>query len=418
MVTHTRNKTYCGIDLAGSTSAIPDPVGNNIPRTSSLTLSLCSKNFHQTSDNGELKVEETFTLLSLGVVAVRESGRAERATGESAIGARSLQTASRKGKDAQCCSPAPPPSPRKRPQTPRTPSCHTFKTSSGPPARMPSAISVNSQTGQVTAEIANEAQSVTIQDTSIPRHSPPSSQLSRQASTDSDVISNDMSLSEIADIMRRHDCTDLTDQLDGSSFGSYAVSRGGFGDVFQGRLLSGDPIAVKLAQIYTDSDHSRKHIKSTARELHTWSKCNHPNVVSLLGFAEFRGQIAMVSPWIDNGNLPTFLGKNPLVDRWILCKGIAKGLAYLHKLKLIHGDLKGANVLISAKGNPMLTDFGGSKLLTSSIEFSDSSILLLLAVDSMFRQLQAPEVLDPDLKCTNHYAADVYSLGMVSDIQE
>lgn len=56
-------------------------------------------------------------------------------------------------------------------------------------------------------------------------------------------------------------------------------------------------------------------IQHAARELHTWSKCNHPNVIPLLGLAVFRGRIGMVSPWMGLGNLPHYLEQEPEVNR-------------------------------------------------------------------------------------------------------
>ncbi len=48
-------------------------------------------------------------------------------------------------------------------------------------------------------------------------------------------------------------------------------------------------------------------------------------------------------------------------------KNILKGLAYLHENKVIHCDLKGANVLIDSQGVAKLSDFGCAKLLQNSI---------------------------------------------------
>jgi hypothetical protein len=56
-------------------------------------------------------------------------------------------------------------------------------------------------------------------------------------------------------------------------------------------------------------------VQHIAYELHTWSKCQHRNVGRLLGLAEFHGQIAMLSPWMENGDLPAYVKKYPNVDR-------------------------------------------------------------------------------------------------------
>jgi hypothetical protein len=63
---------------------------------------------------------------------------------------------------------------------------------------------------------------------------------------------------------------------------------------------------------------SESFFKSAARELHAWSKYNDPNVVKLLGVAQFRDRIAMVSAWMDNGTLNQYLSHFPDVDRCLL----------------------------------------------------------------------------------------------------
>ncbi|KAF8593673.1 kinase-like protein, partial [Ceratobasidium sp. AG-I] len=109
------------------------------------------------------------------------------------------------------------------------------------------------------------------------------------------------------------------------------------------------------------------------RELYMWSKCSHMNVVKLLGVAQFRDQIAMVSPWMENGTLPQYLNDNPSASRNKLCRHVAMGVEYLHRISMVHGDLKGANVLISELGQAKLTDFGSSTLRNHTVDFSGAS---------------------------------------------
>ncbi|KAG8794233.1 hypothetical protein FRC12_000085 [Ceratobasidium sp. 428] len=220
------------------------------------------------------------------------------------------------------------------------------------------------------------------------------------------VISSNMSISDIIKSLHSHGCRDISQQLDASSFSPRPVSRGGFSDIYFGRLRDGTPIAIKTVFIHnSDHEQERKYLKRTARELYTWSKCNHRNVANLLGLAEFREQIVMVSAWMENGDLRTYVNKYPTVDRLKLCTQVAEGLAYLHSIGIIHGDLKGPNVLISKEGVATVIDFGNAILEESALEFTDEATSQKISL-----RWTAPEIL----RGSKHSVeADVYALGML-----
>ncbi|CAE6502288.1 unnamed protein product [Rhizoctonia solani] len=166
-----------------------------------------------------------------------------------------------------------------------------------------------------------------------------------------EVISRQMPVSEVVSHLVVHGCQDLTHTVDHNTFSEYAISKSGFSDVYHARLEDSTQVAIKVLRISIHNlAESPKHLKHAARELHTWSKCKHPNVLPLLGFGVFRGGIGMVSPWMGQGTLPRYLERNPDANRCNLCIQICIGLAYLHEIEIIHGDLKGANVLISDDG--------------------------------------------------------------------
>ncbi|KAG6327553.1 hypothetical protein ID866_11537 [Astraeus odoratus] len=86
--------------------------------------------------------------------------------------------------------------------------------------------------------------------------------------------------------------------------------------------------------------------------------------------------------------------------------GIANGLVYLHNHEcgpIIHGDLKGANVLISDDGRALLTDFGASHLVNSTLSMS-------VSLPSEF----TPNWMAPELpvQCFPSAQGDVWSFGM------
>ncbi|GAB1522071.1 hypothetical protein RhiTH_005179 [Rhizoctonia solani] len=96
----------------------------------------------------------------------------------------------------------------------------------------------------------------------------------------------------------------------------------------------------------------------------------------------------MVSPWMDNGDLRTYLLGNPKADR----------------CQLIHGDLKGGNVLISDNGEAMLNDFGNSLIEDNAMRFTATT-----RDTACSSRWAAPEILEG---APVSYPADVFALGM------
>ena len=101
------------------------------------------------------------------------------------------------------------------------------------------------------------------------------------------------------------------------------------------------------------------------------------------------------------GTLSAYLALNPSVRRMPLVVEIAQAIGYLHSIKIIHGDVKAANVLISDDGHTLLCDFGLTRhdhVLTSTT-MSGSGTL----------RWQAPELWDGAHKS---YASDIYAFAM------
>ncbi|KAG8679718.1 hypothetical protein FRC08_016792 [Ceratobasidium sp. 394] len=149
----------------------------------------------------------------------------------------------------------------------------------------------------------------------------------------------------------------------------HPIREGGFGDVYSAHTKNGVMrVAVKCPRLGITDDESRRRLTLFAREIHVWSKCNHENILALLGLATLNGRLAVVSPWMENGALPEYIDKKPDVDRLELCLQITTGLVYLHDHDMVHGDLKGSNILVSADGVLKLADFGNTKLKEQSIQ--------------------------------------------------
>ncbi|CAE6465225.1 unnamed protein product [Rhizoctonia solani] len=219
-------------------------------------------------------------------------------------------------------------------------------------------------------------------------------------------ISAQMPTDEVLKHLGDHGCEDITRKLNLSESSQFPISTGGFGDVYRGSLQQGAHVSIKCLRLAVQTtEASRKDLKRAAHELYVWSKCKHPNILELSGVALYRDQIAMISPWMGNGNVNQFLARHPRFDRYWLCSRIASGVAYLHSQKIAHGDIKGANILVSDDHIPKIADFGNAILSNNTLQFTTTT-----SGPSMSIRWAAPEILEE--KSGFSYAADVYSLAM------
>ncbi|KAG9075317.1 hypothetical protein FRC06_010154, partial [Ceratobasidium sp. 370] len=84
------------------------------------------------------------------------------------------------------------------------------------------------------------------------------------------------------------------------------------------------------------------------------------------------------------------------------------GLAYMHGKNIVHGDLKGANVLVSGDGVAKISDFGNTILKQYTLAFTGSNDLRGLSMRWTPHEL----LTDEAVSTKPSRAADVYALGM------
>lgn len=187
--------------------------------------------------------------------------------------------------------------------------------------------------------------------------------------------------------------------------------RGGYADVWKGEYR-GCPVAVKALRVSSTSDFD-KIMSRFYKEVVTWKTLHHPNVLPLLGVTTGNYQFALTSEWMENGNINTFIENREDVNRFELLKDVATGLIYMHNQGIIHGDLKGANVLIDQHGHARLADFGILTIVSDPENPMTSSSTTNVG---MIRWM-SPELIDPDQfgvgTSRPTIESDCYALGMV-----
>lgn len=153
----------------------------------------------------------------------------------------------------------------------------------------------------------------------------------------------------------------------------YPVASGSLGDVYRCTLNRGasqEDVAVKSPRFSSLTDTEIAKInRSLDRELKIWTRLEHQYILRMYGTAKGFGPFrAIVTPWMSNGTLNSYLSRADLteMDKLILLKQIVEGLNYLHDNNVIHGDLTTNNVLVAADGSIRIADFGVSNILVES----------------------------------------------------
>ncbi|KAF9647855.1 kinase-like protein [Thelephora ganbajun] len=189
------------------------------------------------------------------------------------------------------------------------------------------------------------------------------------------------------------------------------VASGGFSDVWRAGGNGGQIFAIKHFRIY-DPDDSQYVRKDFCKQVIISRRIRHENVLSIEGVAPELFDLCLVSKWLGNGNMLQFVRAHVGVDRRGLLVGITRGLHHLHSNEVVHGDLKGPNILIDERGNPLLSDFG-----LSSVTRNVTSVNASTPRSGGTVRWSAPELLealfDKSKKQTPTTKSDVYALSMV-----
>jgi len=150
-------------------------------------------------------------------------------------------------------------------------------------------------------------------------------------------------------------------------------------------------------------------LKRFEREAKSVAKLNHSNIVSVIDYGEQEGSPYLVMPYLPGGTLKQYLkinGKLSWQKSIQLLLPIAEALGYAHQHNLVHRDVKPANILLTANGEPMLTDFGVAKVLDEEV----TQDLTGTAATVGTPEYMAPEQI---MSKTVDHRADIYALGVV-----
>ncbi|KAL9992835.1 putative protein kinase RLK-Pelle-LRR-I-1 family [Helianthus debilis subsp. tardiflorus] len=210
----------------------------------------------------------------------------------------------------------------------------------------------------------------------------------------------------------------------------YFIGKGRYGWVYKAELEHFNPYTTKgnreserprrcsiVAIKYIIDREDTQGEQGFFAEIETLSRCKHPNIVSLLGFCHEHPHMILIYEFVSNGSLDDYLGTEgkmtnlTWVQRIKICIDIARGLDYIHttmdnKQKIIHRDIKSANILLSKNWEAKIADFGLSRF--HPINHTKSTIITNNVVGTKV-------YWDPEYERTGNLKkeSDVYSFGVV-----
>jgi serine/threonine protein kinase/tetratricopeptide (TPR) repeat protein len=194
-------------------------------------------------------------------------------------------------------------------------------------------------------------------------------------------------------------------------FGDYElleeIGRGGQGVVYRARQKSLNR-TVALKVIGLGQWATQAHLKRFRREAEAAANLDHPCIVPIYEVGECEGSCYFSMNFIDGGQLDEVAKRQPISFRNAaeLIAKLARTVHYAHEHGILHRDIKPGNILLDAKGEPHLTDFGLARLLETKSTVTHT--MDVLGTPSYMAPEQASGQKEQLTRAT-----DVYGLGAV-----
>ncbi|KAK7264391.1 hypothetical protein RJT34_32000 [Clitoria ternatea] len=182
------------------------------------------------------------------------------------------------------------------------------------------------------------------------------------------------------------------------------VGIGSFGEVFRG-IWNGTDVAIK---VFLEQDLTSENMEDFCNEISILSLLRHPNVILFLGACTKPPRLSMVTEYMEMGSLFYLIhvsGQKKKLSwrrRLKMLRDICRGLMHMHRMKIIHRDVKSANCLVDKHWTVKICDFGLSRIVTDS-PMRDSS------------SAGTPEWMAPELIRNEPFTekCDIFSLGVI-----
>src|SRR5579871_3328515 len=181
------------------------------------------------------------------------------------------------------------------------------------------------------------------------------------------------------------------------------IGRGGMGEVYRANDLKlSQPVALKFLPEATAKNETV--LGRFYNEIRIARQVSHPNVCRVYDLGDVDGQPYLSMEYVDGEDLGSLLrriGRLPEDKALEIARKLCAGLAAAHEQGILHRDLKPSNVMLDARGQILLTDFGLAGLAD---QIGGAEVRNGTPAYMAPEQLEGKEVT---------IRSDIYSLGLV-----
>ncbi|XP_036001989.1 mitogen-activated protein kinase kinase kinase kinase 2 isoform X2 [Fundulus heteroclitus] len=185
----------------------------------------------------------------------------------------------------------------------------------------------------------------------------------------------------------------------------HRIGCGTYGDVFKARnIRTSELAAIKIVKLDPGDD-----ITSIQQEITMMKECKHKNIVAYFGSYHRNTKLWICMEYCGGGSLQDmYQVTGPLKEKQIafVCRETLQGLYHLHETGKMHRDIKGANILLTERGDVKLADFGVAAEISASVAKRKSFIGT--------PYWMAPEVAAVEKKGGYNHLCDIWAVGITA----